>query len=134
MGNIVQLSNDEKSWNLLSETIHGYYSERGRIVSVFSAPAPSKNSPLEFCFLIDRKYVAKYTIGWDRSYLGVIQLAIGPHYFSAADFWDYPNHERFSIEASTEAVERNLSLIDEFLGYVPLGSNGSLDDWLNRKR
>lgn len=134
MGNIVQLSNDEISWNFLSETIQNHYREQGRTVSIFSAPAPNQGNSLEFCFLIDRRYVAKYLIGWDRSYLGTLLLAVGPHYFSAADFWDYPNYERFSIEATTEAVERNLSLLDEFLGYAPIGTNGSLDDWLNRKR
>jgi hypothetical protein len=45
-----------------------------------------------------------------------VSLAIGPHYFAPADFWSYENSKRFKIEASTEAIEHNLKLLDEFFG------------------
>ena len=84
----------------------------------FLPPSPKPGNSLEFCFLIDRKHIAKYSIGIDRdTYLGVLLLAIGPHYFSASQFWSYENSQRFTLEASTEGVEKNLRLLDEFLGY-----------------
>jgi hypothetical protein len=113
----VQLKIDEDGWNNLSEVIENYYKQRDRLVRIFSTSEPSCGS-LDFCFLIDRKHVAKYIVGSDRRMeLGVLLLAIGPHYFAPVDFWDYPNSQRFRIEASTEAVEHNLKLLDEFLGY-----------------
>lgn len=112
------LKNDEFGWNDLGEVITTYYKNNDRQVSIFSAPAPEGGNSLEFCFLIDRKHVAKYLIGVDRgTYIGVLQLAIGPHYFSAADFWSYKDSQRFTLDASTEGVEKNLRLLDEFLGY-----------------
>lgn len=50
-------------------------------------------------------------------YVGGVQLAIGPHYFSPADFWSYEASQRFTLEASMEGVIKNLRLLDEFLGY-----------------
>jgi filamentous hemagglutinin len=44
-------------------------------------------------------------------------VSIGPRYFSPADFWSYEASQRFTLEASTEGVIRNLRLLDEFLGY-----------------
>ena len=112
------LRNDEQGWNELNATINNYFTKQNRQVFVFSSPSPKSGNSLEFCFLIDRKYIAKYCIGIDRdTYLGVLLLAIGPHYFSAAQFWSYENSQRFTLEASTEGVERNLRLLDEFLGY-----------------
>lgn len=71
---------------------------------------------LEINFLFDRKHVAKYIDCFDRSiYFGVFLLAIGSHYFTPADFFDYPSSERFDRDASTEAVAHNLGLLDDFL-------------------
>jgi hypothetical protein len=66
-------------------------------------------------FLIDRKHVARYGIGEERhTSIGGIQLAIGPHYFSPEDFWGNEPAQQFSIEASEDAIKRNLKLLDEF--------------------
>ena len=79
-------------------------------------------------FLLDRKHVFRYGIGKDRRMmLGSLELGIGPHYFSAADFWDEANFKRFSMEASTEAIEHNLGLLDEFLGYLEGAADQSWD-------
>ena len=118
MESFMQLKNDSDSWNRLSRTIESYYEDQERCVSIFSAPLPKGDESLEFCFLVSRKHVVKYIIGLDRGdYLGVLQLGIGPHYFSPTDFWSYENSTRFTIEASTEGVLKNLRLLDEFLGY-----------------
>lgn len=114
------LRNDEQGWNELNATINNYFTKKNRQVFVFSSPSPKCGNSLEFCFLIDRKHIVKYCIGIDRdTYLGVLLFAIGPHYFSSAQFWSYENSQRFTLEASTEGVEKNLRLLDEFLGYPP---------------
>lgn len=67
-------------------------------------------------YLLDAKHVIEYRITNDRNFfLSIVSLAIGPHYFSPADFCDYENSQRFSLEASTEAIVHNLNLLDEFL-------------------
>ncbi len=115
----MQLKNDTNGRNLLREVVTGYYEKLGnRTVSCFlRANNPEWNWYYEH-YLIDHKHVIRYGLGEDRHLLiGGVELAIGPHYFAPVDFWDYPNSQRFKIEASTEAVEYNLKLLDEFLGY-----------------
>jgi hypothetical protein len=117
MESTLLLRNDEQGWNELRNSVLSHYKKCELQVSFF-APEDHQSDDLETYFLIDRKHVVRYLIGLDRGmYLGVLQLAIGPHYFSAADFWSYEASQRFSLEASTEAVEKNLRLLDEFLGY-----------------
>lgn len=115
----MQLKNDLESRNLLDETIHGYYEKVGnRHASNFSHTEDKEWNAFDTYFLIDRKYVIRYGVCQDRgAWLGGLSLGIGPHYFGAADFWSYENSQRFTMEASTEGVVKNLALLDEFLGY-----------------
>jgi hypothetical protein len=111
------LSADLEGRNLLDDTIHNYYHKNGnRHVRNF---LHTKNNDSDWCFthfIVDRKYVIRYGFGKDREFMvGGVELGIGPHYFGAADYWSYENSQRFTIEASTEGVERNLALLDEFL-------------------
>ncbi|MDP5007643.1 MAG: hypothetical protein NWQ13_01240 [Glaciimonas sp.] len=112
------LNDSESSRNMLYSCIENFYKKTNRNIYIFSLPFPESDDAYELCFLLDRKHVVKYRIGKDRGfYLGTVLLAIGPHYFGAADFWSYENWKRFTIEASTEGIEQNLALLDEFLGY-----------------
>ena len=115
---IVLLINDLDGRNALRNTIFSFYEKNGnRPVSNFLDS--EENGFFYVHFLINRKHVIRYSVGRDRGiFVGGVSLAIGPHYFGPYDFWDYENSERFSMEASTEAVENNLSLLDEFLGYA----------------
>ena len=115
----MQLKNDIKGFNLLFETVRNYYKNNGdRKISFISYSPPADYQKYETEFLLDRRYVVKYQIGVDREInMGVLALAIGPYYFGAADFWSYKDSERFTLEATTEGVEKNLGLLDEFLGY-----------------
>lgn len=117
---IVQLKNDLDGRNLLDETIYSYYRKNGnRHVSNFSHTEDPEWDGFDTYFLIDRKHVIRYGISQDRGFwLGAVSLAIGPHYFGAADFWSYEDSQRFTLEATTEGVEKNLGLLDEFLGYT----------------
>lgn len=115
----MQLSIDIEGKNLLDEVIQHYYKKIGnRTARNFLHAEESAQKWFFTYFLIDRKHVIRYGFGRDRGLLmGGLELAIGPHYFGPAAFWCYENSTRFSIEASTESVIKNLTLLDEFLGY-----------------
>lgn len=117
----MQLKIDVDGRNLLDETIHNFYKRNGaRNVRNFMHSEDKEWGTFYTHFLIDRKHVIRYGIGQDRGFLlGGVDLAIGPHYFTPSVFWSYENSERFSLEASTEGVEQNLALMDEFFGYNP---------------
>jgi len=115
----VLLRNDLDGRNALKDTVVTYF-ERcgGRVVACF---LESKNEEWGWAyqhFILERKHIFRYGLGDDRHLsIGGLELAIGPHYFGPAIFWDYSNAQRFKMEASTDAVEHNLRLLDEFLGY-----------------
>ena len=115
----MQLKNDLNGRNLLDDVIRSYFKESGgREAHRF---LHSKNEEWGWHYthyLISRKHVIRYGIGEDRGgCVGGVELAIGPHYFGPADFWSYEASQRFTLEASTEGVIKNLRLLDEFLGY-----------------
>lgn len=120
-GFIVLLRNDQPSFGLLFNTIGDYYEKNGdRTVYRFENVRPGNDIEANYFvrFLLEKKHVLEYRIVQDRGlFLSVASLAIGPHYFRPAEFWDYKNSERFTLEASTEGIEINLKLLDEFLGY-----------------
>lgn len=113
----MQIKNDIEGWNLLQSTINQYFKrDEKRTISYF---LETKNEEWGFFyqhFLLDRKHIFRYGIGQDReTWIGGLELAIGPHYFGPADFWSSAASERFQMAASTEAVEHNLRLLNEFL-------------------
>lgn len=113
----VQLRNDIAGVNLLRGTVLEYYaSDSTRIVEYFLETDDEEWGWHYQHFLVDRRHIFRYGIGQDRGvWLGGLDLAIGPHYFGVAQFWDYANSERFKLDATTEAVKHNLALLDEFL-------------------
>lgn len=116
---IVQLENDFPSFQKLYEVVYAYYKEHGdRHVSIFDDQRPGNEGKYFVRFLVDRRHVVEYAIVQDRGVcLSGVSLAIGPHYFGAADFWSYEASRRFKLDASTDAVVHNLALLDEFWGY-----------------
>lgn len=115
----MQLRNDVDGRNALRETIYGYYKKNGDRPSVNFRDSEEDGFFYTY-FLFDRKHVIRYSLGEDRHVcIGGLCLAIGPHYFRPSEFWDYENDRRFSMEASPEAVVRNLKLLDEFFGVLP---------------
>lgn len=115
----MRINNCNEGRNLLRRTISSFYEiNGGRHLYCFRVDKKGDLDWHEEHFLLNRKHVFSYSIGSDRGIaIGGIALAIGPHYFTPANFWDYENSERFSNESSIEAVEKNLRLLDEFLGY-----------------
>jgi hypothetical protein len=115
----MKIENCTEGRNLLRRTISSFYEANGsRHLYCFRVDKKDELDWHEEHCLLDKKHVFIYSIGSERGIaIGGIALAIGPHYFTPANFWDYENAKRFSIESSTEAVEKNLRLLDEFLGY-----------------
>jgi hypothetical protein len=114
----VQLKNDLQSQIILNDTIPSYYKIHGERDARNFLSVEDKDGAYYTHYLVNREHVFRYSIGNDRgSWLGALELAIGPHYFNPAAFWSYENFRRFSIDATTEAVEINLTLLDEFWGY-----------------
>lgn len=112
------LKDDDQSFEVLYNTISSFYYNIDRQFLIFEhqRQANEVDSDYYVRFLLDRKHVLEYRITKDRGFLlSVVSLAIGPHYFIPADFWDYENSRRFKLESSTEAVVFNLKLVDEFL-------------------
>lgn len=113
------LNNDNQSVDMLFNTIMNFYRTNGnREVLIFESSEIRDNYEIGYFvrFLLEKKYVIEYKISSDRGYLlSILSLAIGPHFFTPGEFWDYKNSQRFMLEASTEAIELNLSLLDEFL-------------------
>jgi hypothetical protein len=116
---VVKLRNSIPSFDMLFNEVSSFYrGDESRIISIFEEKHPDKDMDSGYFvrFLLERKHVVEYRIANDRGFfLSILSLAIGPHYFPPADFWDYENSQRFSLEASTEAIVHNLKLLDEFL-------------------
>ena len=115
----MQLKNDLDGRVLLDSTICDFYKENGnRIARRFLHSEDKQWNCLYSHFLIDRKHVIRYGIAEDRGFWsGSIELGIGPHYFGVSAFWSYEDAERFTMESTTEGIKKNLTLLDEFLGY-----------------
>jgi hypothetical protein len=114
----VQLKNEMDSFDLLFNTVSSFYQkcERRRFL-IFEKKYPNEDIESGYFvrYLLDAKHVVEYRITSDRNFfISIPSLAIGPHYFAPMEFWDYQNSERFSLEASTEAIVHNLTLLDEF--------------------
>jgi hypothetical protein len=118
-GGIVQFKNDMSSYDALFNTVSSFYQAiPGRRVVIFETQFPGEDLGEDYFvrYLLDAKHAVEYRIERDRNFLlSVLSLAIGPHYFPPCDFWDYENSQRFKLEASTEAVVHNLTVLDEFL-------------------
>lgn len=118
----MQLKNEAESFDLLFNTVSSYYRKYGnRQIVIFEEKYPSDDFEFGYFvrYLLDKKHVVEYRVKSDRGLLlSIVSIAIGPHYFSPGDFWNYENSQRFSLEASTEAIDHNLKLLDEFLGYT----------------
>lgn len=115
----MQLRDDLESRNLLDATIYSFYKRvKNRPIENFLRTKDEEWGWLYTHFLVDRKYVLRYGYGQDRGFwVGGVELGIGPHYFGPAAFWSYEDSQRFSIDASTEGIIKNLALLDEFLAY-----------------
>lgn len=116
----MQLKNEMYSFDMLFNSISLFYDDNERKLLIFEQKFPTEDADEGYYvrYLLDRKHVIQYRIVQDRGFfLSILSLAIGPHYFDPADFWDYENSERFKLEASTEAIVHNLKLLDEFLKF-----------------
>ncbi len=110
------LKNDLERCNALREIIKSHYGDE-RPISFHGYSGVNLAGDSETVFLLDRRHVIKYSMGYDRGgLLGAVAIAIGPIFFSAADFWSYEDSKRFKMEVDSEAVLHNLRMLDIFLG------------------
>lgn len=111
----MQLRNDVDRCNVLRDVIRDFY-KQDRPLSFCDYSGVDGEGASETIFLLDRKFVIKYSIEYDNGVLlGVVLLAIGPIFFSAADFWSYEDSKKFKLEVDIEAVRHNLTMLDIFL-------------------
>jgi hypothetical protein len=113
----VQLKDRLSDLDALYNAVTDFYFVTSRRCLIFESKSPGAEGQGDYFvrFLLDGKHVVEYRIAEDRgTFLSIVSLAIGPHYFSPGDFWDYKNSQRFTLEASTDAVSYNLNLLDEF--------------------
>lgn len=110
----MQLKNSIEDREILKDTIYSHFQESGRSTNNF---LDSEDEDFFYAhFLINARHVIRYGLGMDRRiWLGGVDLAIGPHYFSLRALLSAKESERLMIEASTVAIKNNLLLLDEFL-------------------
>lgn len=114
----VQLSLDFSGQKLLRSTIESFYKTNGaRSAHILREEIDPEWGWYYLYFLVDQKHVVRYGYGNDRGVTGGIELAIENRYLAPAEFWTPKDAERFTLEASTDGVEKNLRLLDEFLNY-----------------
>ncbi len=114
----MQLNNSLESETALRFCILDYYEGMGRAITDYKSDTGSPGFIRSY-FLVDRRHVIRYSIGNDPNpqgdrWVGGVEIGIGPDFFHPMQFWSYEQGERFSMEASTEAVAKNLRLLDEF--------------------
>jgi hypothetical protein len=112
----VRINCNNEGMQSLYNTVAMYYAAKKQNAVIYEKNLPLKDekSDIFVRFLVYRRHIVECRIGWDRSLLAATSLAIGPGFFSPAEFWDYENSLRFTVEPTTEGVEKNLRLMDEF--------------------
>lgn len=110
----MQLKNDAEGREVLKDTIFSYFKETNRSATNF---LDTEDEDFFYAhFLVAKRYVIRYSLGMDRRiWLGGVSLAIGPHYFSLRSLLNAKQANKLLIEASTAAINNNLTLLDEFL-------------------
>ncbi|UFH58042.1 hypothetical protein [Sulfurovum mangrovi] len=110
----MQLKNDESSSFELIECIEQYYKKQNRLCSFIIRTVNKDNYTVDF--LIDRKQIIRYSIPLDtRNCFAMVFLGIGPCFVSPHTLFGFNEGERFSKNSTTEAVEQNLKLLDQYL-------------------
>lgn len=121
---LTSLKHDEESRNALTLTIERYYSRRKRVcyrrsgveihTSVIDGQTLEDGYSVKY--IIDRKYFFRYFIPIDtRNFFAYLSFGIGPEYESMRSLVSESNQSKFSMESTTEAVESNLAMLDEYL-------------------
>jgi hypothetical protein len=113
----VQLINDAESFTLLILTVSDYYRARQRSIFMVHYQEPNEGGAYLVRFIVDRKHAVEYYIDSDPrmgGLFGGVRLGIGPEYVNPIVFWSNEADGRFYCAATTEAIQKNLALLDEF--------------------
>lgn len=115
---IMPLKNNQLNLINLHNIITEYYFKLGRDFLIYENKNVDDINSNDYYvrWLLDKKRVFEYRITRDRGIdLSIVSMAIGPHFFSVHDFWDYTNGERFRLSIDRESILANLILLDEFI-------------------
>jgi hypothetical protein len=117
---IVQLKNDPSGiddlWNLLKS----YYKNNNRDIKYLSSGTFGRGNDegdhYFVNFLLDRKYVLKYSIPTAIRTFALLSLGVGPEFvpLELLVSEDRMHEFNFSMDSTTEAVEHNLALLDKY--------------------
>jgi hypothetical protein len=118
MGCIVQLKNDVSGIDQLFNCVYEYYTNSNREIQFLSSGQIGKGGDEGDCyfvnFILDRKYIFRYSIPIAIRTLAGLWIGVGPEYVSIGWLVHEKFYEQFSGNSTTEAVEHNLKLLDEY--------------------
>lgn len=122
--NLRDLGNNEESKNALILTIEDYYRQQGRVcfrrseIMIHATIIDGKTCDESYSvkYIIDRKRSIRYFIPIDtRNFYAMLCLGVGPEYEDMRSLVSESNQKKFSMESTKEAIENNLSMLDEYL-------------------
>ena len=118
----MRLKNDVTGLDELFNCLSDFYQSRKRSFSCLDlgvkGNGDSEGDHYYVCFLLDKKTAIRYSIPIAFRTLPDLQLGIGPHYASLSELADLTNENfayGFYLDSTTEAVEHNLKLLDQYL-------------------
>ncbi|WP_147400570.1 hypothetical protein [Acidovorax cavernicola] len=116
---IVRLKNDPSGISELTALIKKYYTLRNREILIVSSGTSGRGlnegDSYYVSFMIDRKHILKYSIPTAIRTFACLWIGIGPEYIPINYAINGKYEELFSVDSTTEAVEKNLELLDDYL-------------------
>lgn len=119
----MQLKNDERSGNVIRDTLISYFEKKKidfRIIKNVLEDAEPWLPRRRVYALIDRRHVIRCSVGKDptpsgEKWLSNIELAIGPFFFSPVDFLSHDKSKEFGMSADVDTIKQNIELLGEYL-------------------
>jgi hypothetical protein len=103
----------------LWEHLRRFYEKQNRGFKYLSSGllgrGPDEGDSYYVNFLIDKKYVVRYSIPTAIRTHAAVWIGIGPEFVHIGDLISYDSLNKFSMNSTAEALEINLTLLDEYL-------------------
>lgn len=115
----MRLKNDPSGIDDLVDFLRNYYEGRGREIRYLSSGTVGRGGDEGDYYyvscLLDRKHVIKYSIPTAIRTFAGLWVGIGPEYVPIEWVVNQVSAKRFNGDSTSEAVEQNLALLDEYL-------------------
>jgi hypothetical protein len=120
----MELKNNQDSFYALNACVDKYYQERGYPCLPYGGTKIQKiyidgkeyEEEYQQVYFVARKHFIQYSIAIDtRNFYSMLSLAVGPHFVNMRWLVTEENESKFSMDSTTEAVEHNLAMLDEYL-------------------